>query len=562
VTVSRAGLAPGSHSGSVRFSSNGGTVDLPVALTVENRPPNAPGNPVPADGASNQTGPAGNLDLTLSWQASDPDGDPVTYDLYFSTNAALVTARDASVRIRQGLTSSSTGVTGLSRLTTYSWRAVAFDGQGGSTAGPVWSFTTASVAAPVLTPFTPDLTRETRPSLRWQVVADAASYHLQVATDAGFNALQVDQTGLTATSFIPSSPLPEGALHWRVRALDGNGQPGPFSAADDFVIDVTPPAVPVLMPVSPDPTNDPRPGFAWGASAGASSYRLQVAQSSTFGQPLLDQVLAATSFEPASDLPEGALFWRVAGLDAAGNQSAFSPSDAFSLDRTPPAAVTGLAAARSGSGAALNWNPLAGPPADFHHFHVYRSATAFDNVTGMTPIDSSLTNGAAATFTDATAGSGAYHYAVTAVDGLGNENRSVTTAFLPALADPGTDYYTLPPCRVFDTRSPAGPLGGPVLSVGVPRSFPLAGACGIPATAKAVSVNLTALGATAQGNLRAYPGGLSAPLASVINFVPGLIRANNAILAVATDGSATLTFLATMPAGEVHAILDVTGYFE
>jgi hypothetical protein len=144
--------------------------------------------------------------------------------------------------------------------------------------------------------------------------------------------------------------------------------------------------------------------------------------------------------------------------------------------------------------------------------------------------------------------------------------RSATLAVLPlASAAPSvaTDFHTVTPCRLVDTRNATGPYGGPALAAATPRSFDLAGRCGIPAAARAVSVNLTVMDATAQGNAAAWPGGASAPLASVLNFGAGQTRANNAILALSGDGLGTLTVRANLAAsGSVQLLLDVTGYFE
>ena len=46
-----------------------------------NQPPKIPTNPVPNDGAGNQS-----LTVNLSWTGGDLDGNTVTYDVYFGTD--------------------------------------------------------------------------------------------------------------------------------------------------------------------------------------------------------------------------------------------------------------------------------------------------------------------------------------------------------------------------------------------------------------------------------------------------------------------------------------------
>ena len=105
---------------------------------------------------------------------------------------------------------------------------------------------------------------------------------------------------------------------------------------------------------------------------------------------------------------------------------------------------------------------------------------------------------------------------------------SVTATF--ALAPPGTDFYTVAPCRVLDSRQVAGPWGGTPLASGQERGLTLGGACGIPLTAQAVSINITAVDATADGHLRIFPAATPRPTTSVVNFRAGQTRANNAIV--------------------------------
>ncbi len=129
-------------------------------------------------------------------------------------------------------------------------------------------------------------------------------------------------------------------------------------------------------------------------------------------------------------------------------------------------------------------------------------------------------------------------------------------------APPAVRFYTVTPCRAVDTRTAAGPLGGPALQANAVRAFTLTGACGIPAGAKAVAANVTVVVPGAAGDLRFYAGDDSvAPLASTINFGAGALLANNAMLQLAHDGSGTVNVQsdATAP---VDLLIDVNGYYQ
>ena len=129
----------------------------------------------------------------------------------------------------------------------------------------------------------------------------------------------------------------------------------------------------------------------------------------------------------------------------------------------------------------------------------------------------------------------------------------------PAQAQVGTSFFTVPPCRVVDTRNADGPFGGPMLAAAASRVFDVAGRCGVSTGAAAISANVTVVGPTSLGHLTFFPAGGTAPVASTINYLAGQTRANNAILTLGADGG--LAVLAGQPAGAVHLVLDVTGYF-
>jgi uncharacterized repeat protein (TIGR01451 family) len=132
-----------------------------------------------------------------------------------------------------------------------------------------------------------------------------------------------------------------------------------------------------------------------------------------------------------------------------------------------------------------------------------------------------------------------------------------------AIMYPATSFFTLAPCRLADTRWPAGPSGGPALAANTVRSFPVIGICGIPSTATAIAINVTAVGETDPGNLRLYPAGGPAPGTSTINFTAGTTRANNAIVTLGVGGQ--IAVQCSMPlgsTGHTNVVIDATGYFQ
>jgi hypothetical protein len=125
------------------------------------------------------------------------------------------------------------------------------------------------------------------------------------------------------------------------------------------------------------------------------------------------------------------------------------------------------------------------------------------------------------------------------------------------LPGPALQFFSLAPCRLVDTRTSTPPP----LSGGTSRTFPAAGLCGIPPTAKALAVNVTATLPTVGGDLRLYPAASPLPLASAISYRIGQTRAAQTLVGLNGDGDFSVR--CDQPGGStVHVILDVAGYFE
>jgi hypothetical protein len=122
------------------------------------------------------------------------------------------------------------------------------------------------------------------------------------------------------------------------------------------------------------------------------------------------------------------------------------------------------------------------------------------------------------------------------------------------------DFYTLPPCRLADTRQPAGPAGAPSLAAGETRVFPASGQCGIPPEATALSLNVTAVNPSTDGYLTLFEPGAPLPLASTLNLRAGQVRSNNGIFHLLGHPSG-LAVYAGIASGTVDVVIDVNGYF-
>jgi YVTN family beta-propeller protein len=113
------------------------------------------------------------------------------------------------------------------------------------------------------------------------------------------------------------------------------------------------------------------------------------------------------------------------------------------------------------------------------------------------------------------------------------------------------------PCRVVDTRQAMGPFGGPAITGGTFRSFPIPqGACNIPTTAVAYSLNVTAVPEGPLGYLTIWPTPEIQPVVSTLNSTDGRIKANAAIVPAGVGGAVSVYASNTS-----NVLLDIDAYF-
>jgi hypothetical protein len=140
----------------------------------------------------------------------------------------------------------------------------------------------------------------------------------------------------------------------------------------------------------------------------------------------------------------------------------------------------------------------------------------------------------------------------------------------PTWAGGPYDAFSVPPCRIVDTR-----LVGGAIPASESRSFFTTGSftsqggqttCGIPfGSAKAVFFNIVAVGPSAPGHLTVYPYPLQLPLASTLNFDTGQTIANGVLVPICDTAAVDCTpadFTVTMGPASANIVIDVTGYLQ
>lgn len=140
--------------------------------------------------------------------------------------------------------------------------------------------------------------------------------------------------------------------------------------------------------------------------------------------------------------------------------------------------------------------------------------------------------------------------------------RSSIGRLLLSTTAPG--FYTVPPCRVVDTRDPSGPYGGPAVPAGTERGFLVAGRCGVSFDAKALALNVTVTEPAGSGHLTVYRSFTTRPATSNVNFRAGQTRAGASLVAPWNVGQ-SWPFDVTVwngSDGPAHVIIDVSGYFQ
>jgi hypothetical protein len=244
------------------------------------------------------------------------DATPVpTYQWYFNGQAISTNGTSASYSKTWGISDTGT------------YKVIA-----SNAAGKDSSFTKLSVnlppSAPVLVSPADGATNQlVSLSMKWNAVAIATSYYVQLASDTGFAAIIVSDSTLTDTVKATGMLANNTTYYWRVRAKNAVGASS-WTVRRSFTTIVAAPSAPALV----WPVNCPVVAvdtiLIWTISNSATSYRVQVSINKNFTSLVDSASLLADTTRHVTGLPYGTkYYWRAGATNAGG--TTWSVVDSF-----------------------------------------------------------------------------------------------------------------------------------------------------------------------------------------------------------------------------------------
>jgi hypothetical protein len=473
------------------------------------------------------------------------------------------------------------------------WRVQAIDGSGNTlTKSPSRLVNKASPALTLTFPGNGS-TQAGVPYFQWTPQAFAATYLIEVYKNGDLLFSPANKVLSTTTKFsawAPTTSLASGDYAWRVRRNDADNRPGPWSVGRTFTLQSAKPTL--TAPASGATVAANTLLFTWGGVAGAVQYKIEVASSCTFGTILYTQTTVMTSWAPITAYANGSYCWRIKALDAAGNVLNTSNTRTFNIGTAPPPPPTattfvpidpvrlldsrfnvGLSGQFTANTArSVTIAGRLGIPNDAAAITAnltvvgqqqagYLSVTPDpDNNPSTSALNFPLGDVRANNITSTLADNGKLSIVYRA--GVGKKTHvllDVTGYFLEN--NTGATFEALTPARLLDTRFANGLTGK--FTSHVVRHFDVAGRGGVPASATAVTGNLTVVGQNDDGYVSLGPDLADNPATSTINFPLADNRANGITVRLnSTDhvGHLDAIYIAA-PGKTTHLLFDVTGYY-
>ncbi|TVO78695.1 FecR domain-containing protein [Sedimenticola selenatireducens] len=143
-----------------------------------------------------------------------------------------------------------------------------------------------------LSPNNAGVFRGNLPNLSWSASADASAYRLQIAQDAEFNQLLIDQNNLSETGFATTALKQAGKYYWRLYSISESGEQGPVSDVRQWEVKLIPdkPEASIAATESGITTS-------WRAGIAGQTYQIQLATDTEFKELLNNESLKEPNWQ-------------------------------------------------------------------------------------------------------------------------------------------------------------------------------------------------------------------------------------------------------------------------
>ena len=242
----------------------------------------------------------------------------------------------------------------------YKVRALKSDGTAGAWSSIVSVTYKQTLSAPTVTGGNDS---QGRPTLKWNAVTGAAKYEVYRARSKDGTYSKYSTT--TGTAYTNSSYLTSGATYYyKVRALDANGNAGPYSA----VVSVTCRLKLTAPTVTGGKDSQGRPTLKWNAVTGAAKYEVYRARSKD-GDYIKYSTVTGTSYTNTSYIENGnTYYYKVRALGSDG--TAGPDSTPVSVTYKAPFGAPLVTGSKDSQGRpALKWDKVT----DAAKYEVYRA---------------------------------------------------------------------------------------------------------------------------------------------------------------------------------------------
>ncbi|MEP1471609.1 MAG: FecR domain-containing protein [Halieaceae bacterium] len=164
------------------------------------------------------------------------------------------------------------------------------------------------------------------PDLSWSQAPGANLYHLQVARDAEFTDIVIDQSSLEGLQYSPAASAELGVWYWRVASIDLSGHRGPFGPVSQFIVTEEPPTAQLDYD---DATGNIK--VFWPSADSGVSYQVQIAHDREFNKIISDETLTESEYTLPTTKREKR-YLRIRTIDLNGQKSEWTTAQEIATE--------------------------------------------------------------------------------------------------------------------------------------------------------------------------------------------------------------------------------------